>query len=117
LCKGKSPGRLRIADDTVETVRRSYMLSPQKSTNLASRESDIPLPTVWKILRKPLKMRPYKIQLLCKKVTKRKCVRFCTDFQARVDEDGKFLSRVVFSDETSHLSGHVNHHKVRIWGG
>jgi hypothetical protein len=48
---------------------------------------------------------------------KRKCVRFCTDFQAWLDEDGNFLSRVVFSDETtSHLSGHVNHHKVRIWG-
>jgi hypothetical protein len=64
LCKGKSPGRPRVADDTAETVRRSYVRSPSKSTNCASRELDMPQPTVWKILRKRLKTRPYKIQLL-----------------------------------------------------
>jgi hypothetical protein len=30
LCKGKSPARPRVADDTVEAVRRSYMRSPSK---------------------------------------------------------------------------------------
>jgi transposase len=64
LCKGKSPGRPRVADDTVEAVRRSYMISSSKLTNCASRELDITQPTVWKILRKRLKTRPYKIQLL-----------------------------------------------------
>jgi transposase len=64
LCKGKSPGRPRVADDTVESVRRSYMISSSKLTNCASRELDIPQPTVWKILRKRLKTMPYKIQLL-----------------------------------------------------
>jgi hypothetical protein len=46
MCKGKSPLRPRVADDTVEDVRRSYMRSPSKSTNCASRELDIPQPTV-----------------------------------------------------------------------
>jgi hypothetical protein len=64
LRKGKSPGRPRVADDSVGAVRRSYMRSPSKSTNCASCELDTPQPTVWKILRKRLKMRPYKIQLL-----------------------------------------------------
>jgi hypothetical protein len=42
---------------------------------------------------------------------------FCTDFQATADEDETFLSRVVFSDDTtSHLSGLVNRHNLRIWG-
>jgi hypothetical protein len=35
LCKGKSPGRPRVADDSVGAVRRSYMRSPSKSTNRA----------------------------------------------------------------------------------
>jgi hypothetical protein len=46
LCKAKSPGRPRVADYTVEAVRRSYMRSPSKSTNCASRELDIPQRTV-----------------------------------------------------------------------
>jgi hypothetical protein len=52
LCKGKSPGKPRVADDTTEAVRRSYMRSPSRSTNCASRELDTPQPTVRKILRK-----------------------------------------------------------------
>jgi hypothetical protein len=93
LCKGKSPERPRVADDTVEAIRRSYMLSPSKSRNRASRESGIPLPTVWKILCKRLKMRPYKIQRLqaLQECDKKKRVRFCTDFKARVDEDEAFI--------------------------
>jgi hypothetical protein len=64
LCKGKSPRRPCVADDTVEAIRRSYMGSPSKSTNCVRRELHMPQPTVWKILRKRLKMKPYKIQLL-----------------------------------------------------
>jgi hypothetical protein len=64
FCKEKSPGTPRVAGNTIEAVRRSHMQSPSKSTSRASRELDIPQPTAWKILRKRLEMRPYKIQLL-----------------------------------------------------
>jgi predicted site-specific integrase-resolvase len=52
VCKGKSPRRPRVSDDTVEAVRRYYMRSTSKSTKRASSELDIPQPTVWKIVGK-----------------------------------------------------------------
>jgi hypothetical protein len=64
LCKGKSPGRPPVSGEHVERVRAIYQRSPKKSTTRESLRLQIPQPTVWKILRKRLKMTPYKLQLL-----------------------------------------------------
>ena len=55
ICKRKSTGRPPVSAATVERVRESFVRSPQKSTTTASRELNIPQPTVWRILRKRLR--------------------------------------------------------------
>ena len=42
LCKGKSPGRLRVSDDNIERVREALLQSPRKSVARGSRELDMP---------------------------------------------------------------------------
>jgi hypothetical protein len=64
LCKGKSRGKPRVAHDTVEAVRRSYMRSPSKSANCASRELRHTPANCVEDSTQAKKMRPYKIQLL-----------------------------------------------------
>ncbi|GBO16225.1 hypothetical protein AVEN_255585-1 [Araneus ventricosus] len=55
LCKGKS-------DNACQT--KSFGLTPQKSTRLAGREINISLIFVWRVLRRRLFLKPYRIQLL-----------------------------------------------------
>ena len=62
LCKGKSSGRPSVLEETVERVRETFTRSPRKVTTCASLELQMPQQTVWKILRKCLRMIPYKLQ-------------------------------------------------------
>ncbi|KAJ4444399.1 hypothetical protein ANN_06191 [Periplaneta americana] len=64
LCKGKSSGRSGVSAEKVERIREAFARSPQKSTRRASRELDIPHATVWKILRKRLRQKAYRVQML-----------------------------------------------------
>ena len=42
---------------------------------------------------------------------------FCMQMFQRIQDDGKFLDSVIFSDKsTFHGSGRVNTHNCRIWG-
>ena len=119
LCKRSAPGRPRIAEEQVERVRATYLRSPQTSTRRAIRELQIPKPTVWKILRKRLKMIPYKIQMLQRlsEGDKNKRCDFCESVLGRCDDEEGFMDRIIFSDEsTFHISGKVNKQNVRIWG-
>ena len=61
LCKGKSSGRPRASDDNIGRVREASQRSPRKSLVTASRELDMPKITVWKVLRKRLCFKPYKM--------------------------------------------------------
>jgi hypothetical protein len=107
-----------VSGEKGERVRAPFAHSPKKYVRRASRELAMPQMTVWKVLRKRLQMRPYRLQLLQALRHADHAVRahFCIDMlQAMTDED--FLSRLIFSDESSfHLSGKVNRHNVRIWG-
>jgi hypothetical protein len=72
--------------------------------------------TVWRILRKRLACKPYRLQLLQALTPKDHNLRhdFCWEFQERIQEGA---DKLVFSDEECfHLSGKVNLHNVRIWG-
>jgi transposase len=112
LCKGKSPGRPRVSEENVQRIRQAFLRSPKKSIPKASRELQIPQTTVWKVLRKHLRLKQYKLQL----VQALKATQFCSDFQAMLDEND-FVGKVVFSDETTfHFDGKLNCLNCRIWG-
>jgi hypothetical protein len=82
------------------------------SISKASRELQIPQTTVWKALRKHLRLEPYKLQF----VQASKATPFCSDFPAMLDEHD-FVGKLVFSDEAIfHFDGKLNCHNCRIWG-
>jgi len=59
-CKRRNTGRPSVTEEQVEQVRQAFVRSPTKSTVRSSRELIIPQPTVWRILRKRLKLKPYR---------------------------------------------------------
>ncbi|GBO24293.1 hypothetical protein AVEN_26366-1 [Araneus ventricosus] len=74
--------------------------------------------TVWRVLRKRLKMKPYVIQLVqqLKQEDYGKCMNYATFMQESM-EDETMADRLIFSDEsTFHISGKVNRYNSRIWG-
>jgi len=118
LCKGKSSGRPPVSEETVERVRETSTRSPRKSTTRASLELQMAQQTVWKILRKRLRMIPCKLQLVQALSCDDKRVRysFCMSTQ-QWNEEEDFFNRLIFGDEsTFHLSGKFNKPNVRIWG-
>ena len=64
LCKEKSAGWPRVSKESVERVRQSFLRSPKKSVRRASRELEMSSMTVWRVLRKRLHMKPYRLHLL-----------------------------------------------------
>ena len=64
LCKGKSSRQPSIIEEHVERVSDAFACSPNKSDRRASRELAIPVMSVWRILRRRLQLRPYRLQLL-----------------------------------------------------
>ena len=73
---------------------------------------------VWHILRKRLRVKGYRLQLLQALNPQDHNFRlhFCVNFQQRLEERG-FAEKLLFSDEaTFHVCGQVNRHNVRIWG-
>ena len=79
-------------------------------------ETQIPPTTVWRVARKLLVMKPYKLQVVqtIAAADKRKRKQFCFDMQEKLEED-EFNERLLFSDEaTFHTNGTVNRHNVRI---
>ena len=61
LCKDKSSGRPRVSEKNVRRIQESFELSPRKSTHRASRELGIPQTTVWRVLRRRLLFKPYRL--------------------------------------------------------
>lgn len=117
--KGKTSGRPKTSEEQVERIRVAFTEDSRKSTRRASRELAIPHTTVWRMLRRRLHMKPYRLSLVQALTNddKRKRMEFCSLMMENMDEDDTFTSRLVFSDEaTFHLSGKVNRHNVRIWG-
>ena len=61
LCPAKRTGRPELSKETVERVRETFLRSPQKSTHRASRELQMPQSSVWRILRKRLRVTSCKV--------------------------------------------------------
>ena len=106
LCKGKSTGRPRVSDDDIERVAEAFLRSPRKSVARVSRELDMPKMTVWKVLRKRLCFKPYKMRLV-QALTLADTVKrrdFCEEMQLKMDEND-FVERLIFCNETTfHIS-------------
>ena len=64
LCRRKGSGRLKSSEETVERVCKKIMQSPRKLLRRTSLESQISPTRVWRILRKRLIMKPYKLRLV-----------------------------------------------------
>ena len=78
----------------------------------------MPKLTAWKVLRKRLCFKPYKMRLVQALTPADKVKRrdFCEEMQLKMEEND-FIERLIFCDEaTFHISGKVNGHNVRIWG-
>ena len=118
LCAAKRTGRPGPSAENVDRVRETFVKSPQKPTHCASRELQMPQSSVWRVLRKRLRMTGYRLHLLqaLNPQDHNLYLHFCMDFQQRLKEDG-FAEKLVFSDEkTFHVCSKVNRHNVRIWG-
>ena len=117
LCRVKESGRTPLSEGNVEQIRRKLVNSPRKSIR-TSVETQIPKSSAWRIVRKRLQMRPYKLQFVqaLKAEDKRKRIEFCIDMQQKLKED-QFDEKLVFSnDATFYTSGKVNKQNVRNWG-
>jgi hypothetical protein len=75
--------------------------------------------SLWRVLRKRLVFKPYRIQMvqqLSDEDHRRRFV-FCLQLQDLMSSDDHLLEKVQFSDEAIfHFSGAVNRRNVRIWG-
>jgi hypothetical protein len=119
LCKHKSSGRPLTAEDDVEWARASFLQSPKKSIGTAAKELSMLKTRVWRVLRKCLVFKPYRIQTVQQLSDEdhRRQLDFCLQLQDLMSSDDHFLEKMQFSDEaTFHNSSAVNHHNVRIWG-
>jgi len=64
LCAEKRTGRPGPSAETVERVRETFVRNTQKSKTRASRELQMSQSSVWRILRKRLRVKGYRVQLL-----------------------------------------------------
>jgi hypothetical protein len=60
------PGQSRpcVANETIENVRQTFVRSPRKSTKRASLKLIVPKTTLWNILKKRFRCKPYRLQLV-----------------------------------------------------
>jgi hypothetical protein len=74
--------------------------------------------TVWRVLRKRLVFKPFRIQMVQQLSDEdhRRRLDFCLQLQDLMSSGDQFLEKVQYSDEaTFHVSGAVNRRSVRIW--
>ena len=109
LCNAKRTGRPGPSAETVERVRETFVRSPEKSTTRPRREFQMSQSSVWRILRKRLRVKGYRVQVLqaLNPQDYNLRFRFCLHFQQRLREDG-LAEKLVFSDEaTFRVCGNV----------
>ena len=116
LSRAKGSGRPATAEGEIEQIRQTLLPSPKKSIRRTSMETLIPPTTVWRVVRKRLAMKPYKLQVVhaITAADQQKRKQFCVDMQEKLTEE-EFNERLVFSNEaTFHTNGKVNRHNIRI---
>ncbi|XP_071043842.1 protein GVQW3-like [Parasteatoda tepidariorum] len=115
----KRSGRPCTSDFDVERVRRTFSDNPRRSVRSAARELDMPISTVYKVIKKQLRLHAYKVQIVqgLEPDDRPRRMAFETDMVRRIEDDAEFLKLIMFFNEASFpVSGIVNRHNVRIWG-
>ncbi len=119
--KGKSSGRKAetMTEENIETIRQMIEDDNSLSLNRIAREVGIAKRTVWLILRKKLKLYPYKqhdvLDLSDRKKEGR--VEFCTWVLEQLTNDPDFLQMILFSDEKKFEERtRPNKQNERYWG-
>ena len=112
-------GRPQTSPQNVSRIEAAFRENPRLSLRVAERELQIPRSTIDDVLRRKLKMFPYKIsflqQLLPNDYAER--LQWAQHCRRELRIDSQYLSRIVFSDECLfHANGVVNNHNARIWG-
>jgi len=112
-------GRPPVRPQIVEAIDNIYKENPSTSIRQAAQQVPICKTSVHKVVRKNIKLYPYKIQMLqsLEHSDYKKRETFARTVLDLINTDATFLQRVCFTDEaTFHVSGNVNRHNVRIWG-
>jgi hypothetical protein len=78
-------------------MRKTFVQSPRKSTRRASRETGIPNVIVWRVLRKRLHLKAYKLSVVQHLKDTDKVLRkeFCMQMFHRIQDDERFLDSVM----------------------
>lgn len=105
-------------EEAIAAVERSVEEDPNQSIRHRAQELDMCPSTLWKILRKDLGLRAYKIQLVQELKPHDHLARrsFGEWAQNKIAVDPDFHKRILFSDEAHFwLNGYVNKQNCRIW--
>ncbi|GFW29476.1 DUF4817 domain-containing protein [Trichonephila clavipes] len=119
LIDNSHPQRRRTVrtEEAIATVERGIEEDPNESIRHRAQESDLCPSTLWKILRKYLGLRAYKIQLVqeLKPNDHQARCRFVEWAQNEIAVVPDFHKRILFSDEAHFwLNGYVNKQNCRI---
>ncbi|GFU56040.1 DUF4817 domain-containing protein [Trichonephila clavipes] len=119
LIDNSHPQRRRtVRTEAIATVERSIKEDPNESIRHRAQELDLGTSTLWKILRKDLGLRAYKIQLVqeLKPNDHQARRRFVECAQNEIAVVPDFHKRILFSDEAHFwLNGYVNKQNCHIW--
>jgi len=98
LRKQKSSGRPLTAEDDVERVRASFLHSPKKPSGTAAKELSMSKTTAWRVVRKRLVFKPYRIQMVqhLSDEDQRRRLDFCLTLQDLMSSDDHFLENVQY---------------------
>ena len=110
--------RKSIAVQAVRKIRRAIASNPKLSIRRLSLRTDVSRSTIQRILRKWLRLYPFKIQLTqkLKRGDKASRIRFCRWMAAKL-RTLRFKRNLFMTDEANfYLDGVVNKQNCRIWG-
>ena len=121
LVDNKHPIRRRTVrtQQAIAAVQRSVADDPNVSIRHRAQQVNLCPSTLWKILRKDLGLRAYKIQLVqeLKPHDHRSRRTFAEWAEEMIAIDPQFNLKIMFSDEAHFwLNGYVNKQNSRIWG-
>ena len=112
-------GRPQADPQVVSRIEGAFHENPRLSLRVAERVLQVLRSTICDVLKKKLKMFPYKISFLQQLSTRvyGERLQWSQHCRTEMEVDPQYLSRIVFSDECLfHTNGVVNKHNVRIWG-
>lgn len=120
LCDNTHPQRRQTVrtEETIAAVEQSVEEDPNESIRHRAQQLELCPSTLWKILRKDLGLRPYKIQLVQELKPRDHAMRrdFGVWAENEIDLDADFHRKILFSDEAHFwLNGYVNKQNCRIW--